>query len=82
MEKVCKEHHNPFIPCWFLKIDTQGMEFNIVESAGHEITRCTYISTEVYCPGTQTYEHAVNDFRKNWLPYMASVVLPSPVLPL
>lgn len=60
----------PNLECWFLKLDTQGLDFRIARSAGRELLRCPYISAETYCNGFQTYTGAQNDFDNDWLPYM------------
>ena len=60
------------LECYFLKIDTQGMDFKIIQTARHDISRCHYIQAEVYCNGYEGYVGAVNDFDRDWLPFMKS----------
>lgn len=61
------------LQCWYLKIDAQGVDLAVAQSAGDHIRKCPFVTAETNCAGFQTYEKAENDFVKHWLPYMTSV---------
>jgi FkbM family methyltransferase len=61
------------LSCYFLKIDTQGMDFVVIRTAHRDIRRCKYVQAEVYCNGYDGYVGARNDYDTDWLPYMRSL---------
>lgn len=62
-----------YMDCWFLKVDTQGMDLNVIKSGRHHVKKCQYIMTEVYCNGHTPYKGAENDLDLHWMPFMTQM---------
>ncbi|KAG1657771.1 hypothetical protein FOA52_010142 [Chlamydomonas sp. UWO 241] len=44
------------LECSFLKIDVQGLDFKVVQSAGALLKACPLLNTEVYCGSYNAYQ--------------------------
>lgn len=61
------------LDCLLVKTDIQGMDFVALKSAHHQIKKCQWVYSEVYCNNQSFYEGAHNDFHKHWVPFMKSM---------
>lgn len=49
----------------FLKTDTQGMDFEIIRSAGDSLKKVQYLFSETFCSWS-AYKGARNDYATEW----------------
>jgi len=54
----------------FLKTDMQGYDCTAIKSAGNELKRVKKIMSETYQDGKPTYANTVNEYNRDWVPYM------------
>lgn len=57
----------------FLKTDMQGYDFTAIKSAGNELKRVKRIMSETFQDGKPTYANTLNEYNRDWLPYMTGM---------
>lgn len=57
----------------FLKTDMQGYDFTAIKSAGNELKRVKRIMSEVFQDGKPSYANTLNEYNRDWLPYMTGM---------
>lgn len=57
----------------YLKSDIQGLDLEVIKSAGDLIKRIPYLKTEVFLGNFVSYKNSHNDFCRDWLPYMTDL---------
>jgi len=58
------------LPISFLKTDMQGYDLTAIKSAGKALKRVKKIMSETYQDGKPSYANTLNEYNRDWLPYM------------